>query len=409
MKAHDVAREAEIRSYELLGKPPLPALQRIVATAAALCEVSNAEINVLTASELHHLAAVDANTAVVAKEDSLCSRVIEWPDQHSVVPDARAHPELSTSPFVSGALGEIVFYAATKLITPSGTVIGTLCIFDDHEVEIESDKLRVLDLLASAVVEVLETHREHARLLDLLGRAFEGERELRESHQRLEEFAGQVSHELQGPVSSIQVVLEMLRERDAVQTDPDLSFLVDRGLRSSGRMRETIVDLMDFATLGSALSPTKIDLTDLARDAVEDLGLDLGEGRIVVGELGSAQATPSPVRAVFSNLVSNAVKFSSTVGVPQVEIRADQRPGRVRIVVSDNGPGVPAQEQERIFGLLVRGSTTVSGHGIGLATCASIVAAHGGEIGVEDRPGGGAEFWFELPSGSPPEETSVAV
>src|SRR6478735_605518 len=401
MKAQDVAREAEIRSYELLGRPPLPALQRIVATAAALCEVSNAEINVITANEQHHLATVDASTVVSRKEDSLCGRVIEWPDQHSVVPDARAHPEFSTSPFVTGALGEIVFYAATKLIAPSGTVIGTLCIFDDHEVAIEPEKLRTLDLLASAVVEVLETHREHARLLDLLKRAFEGQRELRESHQRLEQFAGQVSHELQGPVSSIQVVLEMLHERDAVLADDDLSFLVERGLRSSGRMRETIVDLMDYATLGGALSPTKIDLTEVARDAVEDLGLDLGEGWIVVSELGSAYATASPVRAVFSNLVSNAVKFSSAVGVPQVEIRADQRPELVRITVADNGPGVPTQERERIFGLLVRGTTTVSGHGIGLATCASIVAAHGGAIGVEDRPGGGAEFWFELPSGSP--------
>jgi signal transduction histidine kinase len=401
MKAQDVAREAEVRSYELLGRPPLPALQRIVATAAALCEVSNAEINVITASEQHHLAAVDANTVVARKEDSLCSRVIEWPDQHSVVPDARAHPEFSTSPFVSGALGEIVFYAATKLIAPSGTVIGTLCIFDDHEVQIQPEKMRVLDLLASAVVEVLESHREHARLLDLLARTFEGERELRQSHQRLEEFAGQVSHELQGPVSSIQVVLEMLHERETVLGDADLSFLVERGLRSSGRMRETIVDLMDFATLGGTLSPTKIDLTEVARDAVEDLGLEVGDGRIVVGELGSAYATVSPVRAVFSNLVSNAVKFSSTVGVPHVEIRAEQKPGLVRVVVADSGPGVPAEEQDRIFGLLVRGSTTVAGHGIGLATCAAIIAAHGGAIGVEDNPGGGAQFWFELPSGAP--------
>jgi signal transduction histidine kinase len=193
----------------------------------------------------------------------------------------------------------------------------------------------------------------------------------------------------------------MLRERETVLADANLSFLVDRGLRSSARMRETIVDLMDFATLGGTLSPTKIDLTEVARDAVEDLGLDLGDGRIVVGELGSAFATVSPVRAVFSNLVSNAVKFSSVVGVPHVEIRAEERPELVRITVADNGPGVPAHEQERIFGLLERGTTTVAGHGIGLATCASIVAAHGGSIGVEDRPGGGAVFWFELPSGAP--------
>jgi GAF domain-containing protein len=230
----DITREAEVLSYELLGKPPLPALQRIVATAAAMCEVANAEINVITATQQHHLAAVDHNVEVSSKEDSLCGRVIEWPERHTVVQDAREHELLSTSPFVSGALGEIVFYAATKLITPSGTVIGTLCIFDDREVELDPDKLHLLDLLASAVVEVLETHRKHNALLGVLERTFHGHRELRASHARLDESAGQVSHELQGPLAAIRLTLEMLDEKDTVRADSELAFLVASGRRSAG-------------------------------------------------------------------------------------------------------------------------------------------------------------------------------
>jgi signal transduction histidine kinase len=165
-------------------------------------------------------------------------------------------------------------------------------------------------------------------------------------------------------------------------------------------MGETILDLMDYATLGGALAPTLIDLTAIARQVLEDLGQLLGEARVDLAELGSAYASPSPLRAVFSNLVSNAVKFSAPLGVPRIVIRAEDVVGRVRVTVTDNGPGVRADEREKIFGLLSRGTTQVSGHGIGLATAAAILASHGGAIGVDDAPDGGACFWFELPNES---------
>ncbi len=398
MKNEDITREAEILSYDLLGKPPLPALQRIVATAAAMCEVPNAEINVITATKQHHLAAVDLNVDVSDKEDSLCGRVVEWPEQHVAISDAREHELLSTSPFVSGALGEIVFYAATKLIAPSGNVLGTLCIFDDHEVQLAPEKLRMLDLLASAVVEVLETHRSQNKLLDLLERAFDGHREMRASHERLDQFAGQVSHELQGPLASIALIFQMLEEKESVRADQELGFLIAAGQRSAGRMEETILDLMDYATLGGQLSPELADLSVLAREVVEDLGQVIGEAHVDIGDLGSAYATPSSLRAVFSNLISNAVKYSAPVALPRVVVRSERRGAQVRVTVSDNGPGVPASERESIFDLLGRGTSDVAGHGIGLATCAVIMKAHGGRLGVEPAPGGGACFWFELPT-----------
>ncbi len=75
-----------------------------------------------------------------------------------------------------------------------------------------------------------------------------------------------------------------------------------------------------------------------------------------------------------------------------------------------NGPGVPADQHESIFELMVRGSDTessgVDGLGIGLATCRRIVASHGGDLGVDTARGGGAAFWFELPTA---EQESVAV
>ncbi|MCW2847452.1 MAG: cph1 3 [Marmoricola sp.] len=179
---------------------------------------------------------------------------------------------------------------------------------------------------------------------DLLERAFDGHRELRASHDRLDESAGQVSHELQGPLASVDLVLEMLAEKEAVRADSELTFLVSAGRRSVGRMGETILDLMDYATR----------------------------------------------------------RTSAPLGVPVVVVRAEAPAGaqgeRVRVTVTDNGPGVRAEERESIFELMSRGTSDVDGHGIGLATCSAIIEAHGGTLGVEPAPGGGACFWFELPT-----------
>ena len=72
--------------------------------------------------------------------------------------------------------------------------------------------------------------------------------------------------------------------------------------------------------------------------------------------------------------------------------------GVARVTVTDNGPGIPEEDREVVFGLNVRGASDVEGHGIGLATCARIIRARGGRIGVEQAPSGGAVLWFELPA-----------
>ena len=71
--------------------------------------------------------------------------------------------------------------------------------------------------------------------------------------------------------------------------------------------------------------------------------------------------------------------------------------GHSRIEVRDRGRGVPGDKRERVFAPLARLDKTVDGTGIGLATCRRIVEAHGGSMGVDERPGGGSVFWFELP------------
>jgi signal transduction histidine kinase len=100
---------------------------------------------------------------------------------------------------------------------------------------------------------------------------------------------------------------------------------------------------------------------------------------------------------VFQNLIANALKFCT--GQPVIRISVEEAPGEWIFSVADNGVGIPAQGQERLFKIFQRlhDRTEFQGTGIGLATCRKIIDLHGGRIWVESQPGAGSTFRFTLP------------
>ena len=91
------------------------------------------------------------------------------------------------------------------------------------------------------------------------------------------------------------------------------------------------------------------------------------------------------------------MKFARPGHPAHIEISARRTDDGWRISVRDNGVGIPADRRVDVFSLFSRGETDVDGHGIGLATVHRIVTAHGGRVGADESPEGGAELWFELP------------
>jgi signal transduction histidine kinase len=99
---------------------------------------------------------------------------------------------------------------------------------------------------------------------------------------------------------------------------------------------------------------------------------------------------------VITNLIENAIKFTPEGSPISLVAVGDEE--RVRVTVSDRGPGIAKEDRSRIFEPFERGSTTTSGTGLGLAVADAIVQAHGGRMWVSQSPTGGAAFTFELPS-----------
>ncbi len=210
MDLSDLMREAEIRALDLLGHELPDVLSRLVRIAATVSGASGAEINVISGGSQHTLASAAGTPGGCDAHDSFCAKIIREPARQHVVPDARADARFAGSPFaISGA---ITSYAASQLVTSSGVPIGTLCVFDPDRREIDDDAMKVLGELSQSVMDVLETRREFQVVRETLGQLADGSRELRRSNEHLAAFAGQVSHDVQGPLAGVLMALQLMEE-----------------------------------------------------------------------------------------------------------------------------------------------------------------------------------------------------
>jgi signal transduction histidine kinase len=237
------------------------------------------------------------------------------------------------------------------------------------------------------VVDVLELELASRRLSEANAR-------LAASNDRLAHFAGQVSHDLKNPLTSISLSLEAL---ELEVTDDYQAETIARARRGVDRMGDLIGNLLEFATQGVAPGDDVVELGDELASALDDLDGRVAPGSVRTGPLPPARGDAAQLRTVLMNLIDNAVKFTLDGARPDIEVEAVARDGCSRIEVRDRGRGVPDDKRERVFAPLARLDKTVDGTGIGLATCRRIIEAHGGSMGVEERAGGGSVFWFELP------------
>jgi signal transduction histidine kinase len=257
-----------------------------------------------------------------------------------------------------------------------------------------------LDALSAVVacvlaVMALRAARRYTRLLERHGEL------VQQRADELEQFSGRVAHDVLSPLSTAAVAFALLERR--APDDVTARRQIELG-RNSVALVQSIVDgLLAFARAGAR--PARNARADVARvvnDVVEETrpSADSAGIELVVPPPPPCEVAcdPGVLTSVVANLLRNAVKYTAGVYWPRVELRVLARDSLVRVEVEDNGPGIPAGFEERIFEPYVRApGLRQAGLGLGLATVHRIVRAHRGEVGVRSVPGRGCLFWFELP------------
>lgn len=256
---------------------------------------------------------------------------------------------------------------------------------------IEATARRIRADNLSERIPVAAGHGELTALIELLNGTFD---RLQRSFDQVQRFTAEASHELKTPLALARLNAEKLQAR--VRSDPEGEALTGEILDEIARLNRIIESLLFLAkTDGGALPAPRreLGLAALVRDFADDaaaLAEDAGVKFVLArNDEGTVAADPGLLRQLLLNLLSNALAVSARHATITLESRLE--PDGWRLVLSDEGPGLPADQLERVFERFVRYEGTLRGDarggaGLGLAICRSIVELHGGRIVAENRP-----------------------
>jgi two-component system, OmpR family, sensor kinase len=224
-------------------------------------------------------------------------------------------------------------------------------------------------------------------MLDRLDRAFARQRQ----------FVSDASHELRSPLTAIRGQLEVLARQEQPSAQ-EVRRVETAALREMGRVERLVEDMLSLARLDEGVGPAlrEVSAAGFLRELAEARA---GENERL-GDLaeGTIELDPDLVAQVVRNLLDNADRYA---GEGQVVLSARAAGSSLVVSVDDAGPGIPAEDRERVFDRFHRRDSArdraSGGSGLGLGIARAIVVAHGGRIWVDDSPLGGARVSFSLP------------
>lgn len=265
----------------------------------------------------------------------------------------------------------------------------------------------IVDINAQKQVD--QTLKDNRELKETQQQLFENQAELQQkvielnrSNYELEQFAHLASHDLQEPLRKLFFYTDVLKKKYNANLDASGHAMLNNMTLAAGRMKELISDLLSYSQLQQQkLKFESVDLNQTLSEIVRDLDMVIREKKahVTIGNLPVLNGNPLRLRQLFTNLISNALKYSKHDTPPVVEVTATMEEDNIVIKVKDNGIGFEEQYREKIFGLFERLHTRdqFPGTGIGLSICKRIVELHNGSIEADSVPNEYAVFSVTLP------------
>jgi signal transduction histidine kinase len=283
------------------------------------------------------------------------------------------------------------FLVSTALVNLSGTEMVLLCMED------VTDRKRAADALTQYAFALEQSNQK-----------------LDASRAELEQYIHTSSHDLRAPIVSIHGFASLLMEKAASVLDDTQRGYVDRILTNAQTIEVLLGDLLRVSRAAPHNVPAlEIDLMALAREIFECSARCASDRHIrcVLGQPGPHVFGDAPsLKEVIRHLVDNAIQFMPQKQGATVEFGYDPSAESPQgdcgaFYVRDNGAGIPAADQNRIFQLFQRGSRadmTTPGTGVGLAIVKRVITAHGGRVWIASAPGQGCTVYFAIRTASPP-------
>ncbi len=223
--------------------------------------------------------------------------------------------------------------------------------------------------------------------------------QLEGANKELESFSYSVSHDLRSPLRSLSGYANILKEDYSAHLDPDATRMLDIIQRNALKMNSLIDDLLEFSRMGKKeLARSDVDMHAVVDTVIEELSP--GDNiEIAIDNLPHAMADRSLITQVWTNYISNAIKYSSKRDNPRIEIGTYKEDNKTVFFVKDNGAGFDMEYADKLFGVFQRlhKQNDFEGTGIGLAIVHRVITRHGGKVWATAKLDQGATFYFSLP------------
>lgn len=262
-----------------------------------------------------------------------------------------------------------------------------------------AEEVELLQSLADVTAVTIENLQMYS---ELENKVKERTRELQIANKELESFSYSVSHDLRAPLRAITGYLSILKEDYSSALDDDGKNLIENVINNAQKMNVLIDSLLQFSRmerkeLGKKLVPMK----QIAEEVFSNVREQEGNHPIefTIEDLPDIEADEMLIKQVWTNYISNAIKYSQYSSVSKIHIDYKENKDNVEYFIKDNGVGFDMQYSSKLFGIFQRLHThdQFAGIGIGLSIVQRIVLKHGGKVWAEAKPNEGATFYFSLP------------
>ncbi len=391
-------RLAALRALNILDSAPEAEFDSLAKAASVVCDTPISLISLIDADRQWFKANVGLpDVRQTSRDIAFCAHAI-GSDALLEVPDALADPRFADNPLVTGQ-PEIRFYAGSPLRLSNGNRVGTLCVIDRQAGHLADRQRAALGHLADAVAHAME--RRNSAAGQAADRAPAAGNE--SADKARSDFLSRVSHEMRTPLNAIIGFAQLLKlPAHASRTEQYADQIHGAGLHLLA-MVEDLLDLQLGARQALRLQSVQLDVLQIVNAVRPLLQAQADERQITLSievPVGlRATADPTRLRQVMLNIGSNAIKYNRPAG--HVSIRGATADGeRVALVFEDDGIGMTAEQQTRLFHAfdrLGRELTNTPGTGLGLVIARDLMLAMDGTLDVASRARQGTRVTLTLP------------
>ncbi|NEO85651.1 MAG: GAF domain-containing sensor histidine kinase [Spirulina sp. SIO3F2] len=391
---NEEARLQTLYELDILDTLGEQAYDDLTQLAAEICQTPIALVSLVDRDRQWFKSKYGLAASETPRDLAFCAHTI-LNEKIMLVEDSSQDERFADNPLVTGQ-PHVRFYAGVPLLMSDNTNVGTLCVIAHEPRTLSVSQKAALQALARQVVSQLELRLKVKALKKL--------------DQIKDEFTAMVSHELRTPLTSIYGSLSLLNNDAEKQVSSDQQQeLLGIAYRNSERLLDLVNDILDLSRLESGklvLHFSEFDLVALLEESIQ-LNQDYCKRFNVNVKLHCCHCAQPMVMVnadqqrllqVISNLISNAAKFTHPQDV--IDIGVDCEGERVKVSVTDHGPGIPIEKQNLLFARFQqigsKANQKLPGTGLGLNISKKIIELHGGEIDFHSVPHFKTTFYFKL-------------